>query len=447
MDAATKSLSIEDALKKGGIGALSVNVIGLVAGFLLQVFLARILSPDVYGSYQYVISWLSVLVIIAMWGMDGVNFRLVSAYVATREFALLRGLLERSMNLTSLAGLGIAAILSLCGYYFPFLFPPGIGALMVIGALSLPLWALSNVRQVCIASLRFPMKARVPDLVVRPIVIWLCVLALSVSSIALTAKTLLLIHALAFVVTLGLFIFLCERMLPQEVHSAPAQYRMSYWVNMGNSLMGISLVYIIMNQLDILLLGYLRTTADVALYSVSLRVAQFVVFGLQAVNIVAVPSMSALYTEGKMEELQKLVSLAAKYHVFLGIPVFIIILVAGQFVLSIFGDNYQEGWLILWLLGAGQLTSTILGPAAYMLSMSGHQNRVLKLLVVSLLINVCLNIPLVLLYGALGAALATSIALIISNTMMAFNVYSILKIDSTVGAFLSRIFYSRKHSE
>ncbi len=434
----TKFSLTANPILKGGIGVLSVNIVGLVLGFGLQLYLARCLSPEVFGGYQYIISWLSVLVILAAWGMDGVAFRFVAAYLALADHSRLAGLLVHSSRRAVMASCWLTVGLMLIARFFPQAFPVGLSEAMVIGALILPFWAIANLAQSVIASLKSPMRARIPDLVVRPLLLAGGITFWMIYDRALDIEIVIFIAFIVSVITSLVFVFLAHKSLPNKLFSFDRTFEKPEWRSVAIALMGISVLNVVMSQCDVLLLGYLGSIEDVAVYSVALRISQLVVFGFQAVNLVSAPIISELYAAKKTEELQQTVASSTRASTLLALPVFIGLCLFGKFVLGYFGLHYATGFPVLIILGFAQLSTALMATSGYVLTMSGNQMIVIHILIRSLILNVVLNIPLVLTLGITGAAIATGSAIILSNVMMTIKAFKLVKIDASFGMVAKR---------
>src|SRR3989344_7184363 len=55
---------------KGGSALTLNNLFSVAANFALAFFFARLLPKAIYGTYSYIIAWISVLGIFALPGMD-----------------------------------------------------------------------------------------------------------------------------------------------------------------------------------------------------------------------------------------------------------------------------------------------------------------------------------------------------------------------------------------
>jgi len=106
-------------------------------------------------------------------------------------------------------------------------------------------------------------------------------------------------------------------------------------------------------------------------------------------------------------------------------------MIAPQLFLSAFGNDFYEGRVPLMILGIGQFVNAFTGSVGFLLSMTGHERTLVGCSIVGLLVNLFLGILLVPSMNAIGAAIATAVSLIISNTLLSILVFKKLKILPT----------------
>jgi len=96
---------------KGGSFLSLGNFFGIMANFALAFFFARLLPKEIYGTYSYIIAWISVLGVFALTGMDTAVIQSVS-----RGFdnSLIIGLKKK----IKYGFLGTLAALIISAYYF-----------------------------------------------------------------------------------------------------------------------------------------------------------------------------------------------------------------------------------------------------------------------------------------------------------------------------------------
>ena len=184
-----------------------------------------------------------------------------------------------------------------------------------------------------------------------------------------------------------------------------------------------AIAYFIMQSVDIIILTAYEGFESIAYYSVAVKLATVTALALMSVNIVIAPKIAEIYSTNDFEKLNKLINDSARIIFIISIPILIILFVFSNFMLGLFGENYvlaREARLLL--LGA-QFFSSLCGPGAVYLNMTGKQKKLNTILILGLIINIILNLVLIPIYGIEGAAAATLISMIFWNSLIVATVY------------------------
>jgi O-antigen/teichoic acid export membrane protein len=225
---------------------------------------------------------------------------------------------------------------------------------------------------------------------------------------------------------------------PEELnHVRPSYQSYIEWLKVSLALLvERSFSYLLKQHIDILLIGAFATVEDVALYNVAFRFASLVGITLSAANSVSAPLFSSLHEENKKNELQQLVSQESLYIFVSSLGIGVALIIFSNFFLGILGEEYlQARWLMMILLG-GQMVNAGAGSVGYLLNMTGYQNHTARVIGWSALFNLTANLLLVPYFGGLGAAIGTSLSMILWNVWLAFNVERLLGIrPSIIGTF------------
>ena len=179
-----------------------------------------------------------------------------------------------------------------------------------------------------------------------------------------------------------------------------------------------AIAYFIMQSVDIIILTAYEGFESIAYYSVAVKLATVTALALMSVNIVVAPKIAEIYSTNDFEKLNKLINDSARIIFVISIPVLIILFVFSDFMLGLFGENYVLAREALLLLLGGQFFSSLCGPGAVYLNMTGKQKKLNTILILGLGINVILNLVLIPAYGIEGAAVATLISMIFWNSLI-----------------------------
>ena len=181
--------------------------------------------------------------------------------------------------------------------------------------------------------------------------------------------------------------------------------------------------FFLMQSVDILLLGKYETFEKVAFYGVAVKLSTAASLVLASVTIILAPKISELYEKGAFSELRKLLVTGTKIIALLSFPAIIILMLFPSFFLTLFGEEYNAAKTALLILLTAQLMVSFLGPAAIYLNMTGRHQLLNKIILFGLVLNVFLNFLFIPNYGMTGAAMATSISMILWNFITVLYVY------------------------
>ena len=185
-----------------------------------------------------------------------------------------------------------------------------------------------------------------------------------------------------------------------------------------------AIAYFIMQSVDIIILTAYEGFESIAYYSVAVKLATVTALALMSVNIVIAPKIAEIYSTNDFEKLNKLINDSARIIFIISIPILTILFVFSDFMLGLFGENYVLAREALLLLLGAQFFSSLCGPGAVYLNMTGKQKKLNTILILGLGINVILNLVLIPAYGIEGAAVATLISMIFWNSLIVAVIYS-----------------------
>jgi O-antigen/teichoic acid export membrane protein len=141
---------------------------------------------------------------------------------------------------------------------------------------------------------------------------------------------------------------------------------------------------------------------------VSLAVVPFAWFGIQAAMLKAIghPAWGGL---------QDLVRHSTRLMILFSMPLVVLLMVAGEPILTLFGTEFGSAYELLMVLLLRQLINIITGPVGHLLTMTGHEQTLRNLLLLMLPLTLVLCLLLIPAYGALGAAWAIALPMILEN--------------------------------
>jgi O-antigen/teichoic acid export membrane protein len=223
------------------------------------------------------------------------------------------------------------------------------------------------------------------------------------------------IFIVAITFTIGAIWLHC--MLPQGVGHAIPKYKTSEWLRSALPLILFEGMHLINSRLDIFMLGAMKGVEAVGIYAVINRGVQLIIFVLAAVNSVLAPTIASFYTEGKIQEIQKIITKSSRIVFLISCLVSGTLIGCSYWYLLIFGTEFTQGQNALVILSIAQLFNASTGSVGFLLTMTGHEKYITFSVAISAIINALLNTSLIPRWGINGAAIATASTMILVNLL------------------------------
>ncbi|MCB7128090.1 MAG: flippase [Candidatus Brocadiales bacterium] len=419
-------------LARGASGAFVVRVLGAGSALGVQILLARLLGATSYGDYIYAITWMNFLALFSRLGLDSACLRFVAAYHGLEKWSLLRGLLQRSQQIalvsSVLTALAAGGVVWLIGDSLR----PELRAVFWVAWLLVPARVLLEIYFSSLWALKRVVLAQVLREVFRPLLLACGVyLIFEVLGQAGSAPKVMAVYLVVTVVAPILAGWSLHRTLPPPYHTARAQYKTKEWCRVAIPLLLVAGFHLALYQTDILMIGAFLGTTDAGIYAAATRVASLILFGVIAVNAIAAPMISELYAQGRHNDLQRMITLAARGILIYSLPVTLFIVVLGKWMLGFFGQAFTGGYTALVVLAVGQLVVALAGSVGFLMIMTDHHHEATWIVGGSALLNVILNATLIPVMGIPGAAVATTVANSMNSLVLSVYVKKKLNISAT----------------
>ncbi|MFQ5629291.1 MAG: oligosaccharide flippase family protein, partial [bacterium] len=391
--------------------------------FASQVLIVRYLTQADYGAWAYALSMVAFLQGFAVLGLDRAITRFVPIYHEKNENDKMFGTIFLVVGTIMLTGL-----IFIIGFY---LAPEQFAKLMkgdsqpftllYVLIFLVPVEALDLLLIGLFASFASPKAIFFRKHVLGP-----CLkLTVVVLLLTLHAEVIFLAYGYLGASLLGILIYtyFFIRLLRKEGISKnfklseikiPAKEIFSFTI----PLMTSDLVSIVMNSVNILLLGYFYDSTEVAFYRVVIPAARLNKIVMTSFALLYTPLAARMFAKDDFKGINDLYWRTAIWLAVLSFPIFALTFsVADPLTVFLYEARYEKSGMILALMSLGYYFSAVLGFNGLTLKVLGKLKYIVTINIIAVLVSLGLNIILIPKYGALGAAIGMCGAMIVHNIM------------------------------
>jgi O-antigen/teichoic acid export membrane protein len=405
----------------GGSVAFAIYVAAAGTAYCSQLVIARMVGVESFGVYAYVTATMTVLAYFAALGFDVALLRFVPTYEAQHRWDLLGGVINYAQRRASAVGV----VVVLLGVSVTAVRGSGMSLELrnafFVGFLLVPILALVWIRCSAVRAFGGVVWAIVPDRLVREgMLIGLVAFATLNLGLHLDAPQVVMAMLVSSGIGLALTSLAMRRLRPRAADEVRPVYDAAVWRQVALPLLVIGGTEALMNRTGVLVLGWFGNIKDAGIYSLVFSIAFVVVLPRTALNTLFAPAVSSLFIRRDQATLQALVTSAASRTLVAVAGIALVLAVLADPLLRWFGPGVEDGVTALRILLLGQTLAAGAGSQLCVMTMTGYERNAAALLVVSAIANAIMSALFISLFGLTGAAIATSLSLMIWNVAMAY---------------------------
>ncbi len=410
--------------KKAG-GTFILKTFGLGIAFIFQIILGRMLNPELYGEYTMYLTYSTVFSIISILGMDRNLIKEVAKY--EEDESKCKDFLKFSIKISFIITVLIAVILLLIRKY---IYLTGFGYLLLLSMIIIRsivalldgyLQGKGLIVQVTILNSVF-------NNILKMILFIVFVVFIDIDSLNAALFSFIISESITIILRSKQVnkIVVTNNNIKHFLNKTEKTTFLKYSITVAL----ISGIGLMLQNIDKIIISAYLDLSSVGIYKVaqnyvrliSVFVTPFIAFW---------PVISKLYNENKTDQIEVEMKKIVRIVTYLVIPMFFIFFILSDDLLRIFGEAYvtKEAKLALIILAFSFLIDAISGPIGSILTMTKYARYALYNNIISLLINVVLNLLLIERYGIVGVAIATGISIIANNLI------SIIEVKLLLGVF------------
>lgn len=390
---------------------------------LVDVLIVRNLTQAEFGAFAYALSIVAIVKVIAIFGMDRAVTRFVPIYQEQKEYKKMFGTVFMSLAMMLTIGLAMALMLNGLRTYAAeaFFSDQQALALLLILIFLAPVEAVDESIIGLFAVFASPKSIFFRKNVLGPLLKLGVVLLLIAGggNVFILAWGQLAVGVLVVLIYVVLLFRLLRPMAVRENFklrsmSVPWGEVLPFTIPLLSS----DLMYLVMNQVDVVMLKYFQGVLDVAALRAIQPAAKMNQTVLLSFGLLFTPLAARMFARGDREGINRLYWQNAIWIAVASFPIFALTFsLAKPLTLLMFGERYAGSAIYLALLSFGYYFNAALGQNGITLKIYGKLRYSVTLNILAGFFNLGINYFLIPRYGALGAAIGTTTTLVLHNIL------------------------------
>lgn len=391
------------------IVAFLIRSVGAAVTFALQVALARMMTPDGYGHFAVVWSWLLALGGMASLGLNDLSLRLLPRHGLRRRKIAPRRFAATGLRTTAFAAVAGCIIVVIAAFLLPLTFE---ARMIIVGiGLALPFLAMEFFLGSIARAMGWQTLGIGTVFILRPALIIAMCSALWWRGFELGGGLVSLVLAVGlFVSTLFLFVATFQRLgWPNRVMDMRHALR---WVRIALPAWFASGLDDLLAYADVVLVGLLLSPAAAGIYFAGNRVLTPAALVQYAFFYVTPRQFSQSIAARDGAGLSQHFLRATFQTVIATVLSVVVVLLAAPLLLLFFGETYRQALPLLPILALAQIARALGGQAQELLLVAGRNGQLAVVngaTIVLLLFAMLLLVPA---HAMMGAAIAMAGAML-----------------------------------
>jgi O-antigen/teichoic acid export membrane protein len=417
--ASISSRTGDSEISNAAMGVYAMRLSGVAAAFLLQVVVAQFIGAEQFGIFAF--AWVLATCIgqFCCCGFNETTNRFLPAYIISGDLAHARGFVQFSgffvFTVSASVCLAGIAILVLARHWIPAdYFMPTVLALTCA-----PLLCITHLKETLAISRSLPLRGLTPTYVVRPLLlmaaVWIMVTYGLSSASADTALGALLLASLA---TLVMQSVLLNRPVREQLGTGNATTEVREWMTASLPLLFAQGFFLLATSLDVFVLSAMVDPEQVGIYFAAAKIVTCVSFVQMAVGAAITRRLSEATQTGNQTAFTTHYERGRRMMFWPTLAGVMIITMTSPFILAVFGPEFPSAVPVVVILSGGILIQATAGPIQERMMVMGQQKAIAAIIAGSLAFNMIASVAFTLVLGITGAALASSLSIILRIFLM-----------------------------
>ena len=412
---------IRSVFFKGSVYSFLIQLFLSLVTFLTTILIARLTGDKGLGIYTIVFTWVGLIYSTALFGLDDL---LVKNTSILKESSSVFDLFKWSYKTGTTVSLSVGFLFFIIVNYSNI---PGLydyRHYYNIAIISIPFFVIMQINQAIVRGLGFLSHGQLPEKVFQPLFFVLSLIVFYFLTYQLDDVDAIICRTISFIFVAFISILIVIQKRKKLVLGPEILTNNKLWFRSCIFFTLSTLLYALNTRVDIILLSLFEIEPEsIAYYNVALKFSDLALIPYMVICTVSAPIFSTLFHQNKIAELQKFYSKINKISTLAVVLIIVPFIIFGNWFLSWYGQNFISGYNVLVLLCITKFIHVAVGPANYLLNMTGKERLLVLVLLLSIVINIILQIILIPIYKIEGSAMATLLSLLVFDFCLAIVTY------------------------
>jgi O-antigen/teichoic acid export membrane protein len=399
-------------LVKGVIQSFVIQGISIILVFAGNYLLVKFFGAEKYGLYVHVFNWISILTILALNGQDDLVLSRLPKYKAENN-VVQAGAVIRHANITvAIGSILISLIFLMLIYIFPIATLSEYRSQFAVASVAIFLSAFLSVNQMILQALNHIRSSQVIERLLKPFLFTVFIAGAGWLSMKVDASRLIILAVTNLAICALVLLWIVIKKTRPYFRNGTERYKRAGLKTQTFYFLSISLLQLLTGKIGMLILPYFTDESAIGIFNISARFSDLIIYPFFLLHTV-LPQLFATHHTADLSYKQKLYTESTWIIMITSLPLLLVNIVAGTWLLGYFGPAFTAGYPALIYMSVSNALFALFGPANTILMMQGKEKLSAIALLVYVILLTVLSRILIPLQGITGAAMA----MLISNFM------------------------------
>mgnify|MGYP002762402811 FL=1 len=419
-----KKRKILNRLLKGAAFSTVGIFLSKAMAYLYRIIVGRYIGPEAYGQLSIGLMVLGFAKALSGGALDNALKKYIPEYRAENDKGSLKGIVLSSINITLVLSIIIGSAVFLTAPLIAsefFKSPELTNIIRIFGLLPIVAGPYDRMLDASLGYNTTKYRVLTKNIIENALKLLFTVLLIGLGYQLMGAVWAWVLATFAGAAVS--FYFLEKKLGPLLTSDVDAEYKHREIIKYSYPLMLSSVIGTVQGWADTAIIGYFMDNVSVGIYNAAYPTAMLITIPSQALGSLALSSLSEIGQKSEKSR-EKALKTLTNWTFALVFPAFLLMAFFSRETIQIlFGDAYLKGSLALSILAFSNLISASVGRLNSYLKSKGYTKLIFYNTILTVSLNLILNIYLIPKYGITGAAISTLISTILAEALIFLETY------------------------